>query len=583
MDAIEAFESIGLDARIVRAASKRGFRNPTGVQQRAIPEALAGKDVVALAGTGSGKTGAYLLPALHCLLNMEMQPGQSPPHVLILVPTSELTSQVKAEAANIALQAGSTARVGYLPPAGSSTGALRAAAAAAPDVLVATPARVAACIRDKYFHANAISKGLKFLVVDEADLLFSYGYEPDVEELAKHVPRSCTSMMVSATKKGEIDRIADMLLNNPSWIEVSGNASFFPDEADTPGAEGEGTNNAPAGSLPTTISHFVVWCKARDKLLYAMAMLKLGLLRKKSLIFVSGAHASVRLRLFLEKFGIPCASVHGEQPKNTRDHVLEQFNRGVYDHLVASERQKGDDEFGVTRGIDFKNVRTVMCMGVPERVDTYIHRAGRTGRAGNKGAVLTLAAEGQEEKRVSQLEEGLREQLGTDIELKRFPKLRPKDVESLRYRGEDVLRSLGRNAVREARLRELRMELLNSKRLAEHLSANPDDHGLLKHDRMLAKSQPPEHLAHLPDYIKPSGMKKEQARKRQRQGASKRGGTDPLKLTRGSYKELFNQVENGPERSAKHGPSADRNDEGEDSSVPLQRGNIRAKKRKRSR
>jgi len=574
----ETFERLGLDPRCARAARKRGLRSATAVQAQAIPHSLAGRDVVALAGTGTGKTAAYLLPLMHTLLgqaNSSSPAGLPPPHALVLVPTSELASQVRAESASLCAHAGGDLRSSTLPPTGSPANALKAAARAAPDVLIATPARVTLCLRDQLFQSGAITRSLQFLVLDEADLLTGYGYSNDLQHLASHVPRSCRSMLVSATSKGNVDSIASMLLSNPVWLDASerphdplnsnnaNNANLgSAGDQDSDSLSQQEQREHEQASVPSTIAHFRVECQQRDLMLHVLALIKLGSIKRKSLIFTSSAHSCVRLKLFLERFGVHCASVHGEQPRNSRDNTLAQFNKGLFDHLIAAESGRGDAEFGVARGIDFKGVRTVICVGIPESAEKYVHRAGRTGRAGRKGTSLVVApVEKQEELDAVELK--LKQRLGDDFALKPYPKLNRKTVESMRYRADDVLRSLGKNTVREARLRELRIELINSKKLEEHLASNPDDKSLLKHDRMLAKSKPPKHLAHVPDYIKPaekkqrksnikqkaSGGGRVQGKRKRKRGEHWEAAADPL-LTRQT-----NSDGNDAQRKEKSGPT----------------------------
>lgn len=527
------FEQLGLDSRCVKAVGKKGLRAPTAVQARAIPLCLAGRDVVAIAGTGTGKTIAYLLPVIHTLLLQQEERakhgipsavGQPPPYALVLVPTSELASQVRAEAASLTSSAGASIRCASLPGAGAPSSALKAAARAAPDILIATPARVALCLRQGYFQHGAVIRSLHCLVLDEADLLTGYGYSHDLEQLASLLPRSCRSMLVSATSRGGVDHIASLLLSNYMWVDASEQATT--QDAHTSVTENaEDSSNLQQASVPSTIAHFRVECMQRDLLLHVLALIKLGSVKRKSLVFTSNAHSCVRLKLFLERFGVHCAAVHGEQPRNSRDNTLAQFNKGLFDHLIAAESGKGDAEFGVARGIDFKGVRTVISVGLPESAEKYVHRAGRTGRAGRKGTCIVVAPQEQREE-LDRIEGELKRRLGDDFSISPFQKLNRKAVESMRYRAEDVLRSLGKNAVREARLRQLRMELMNSKKLEEHLAANPDDKSLLKHDRMLAKSEPPKHLSHVPDYIK-LGTKQQRNRNQPASALSSIHGATP--------------------------------------------------------
>ena len=563
-DQTGGWAALGLDPRLLRALTKKQYRSPTAVQARAIPLVLEGKDVVARAHTGSGKTAAYLLPAIHKM----MQGGDggaggaahANPRALILVPTRELAHQVKKEAAFILAKCAPSLRAGELPASGCAAGVLREFAGAPPEVLVATPARAAECIRGGLFPPGALASGLELLVLDEADLLLSFGYEDDIRCVAGAVQRGCQCMLLSATSSKELTELQALVLHRPVYLDVGAG-----DGGGAGGAAGEGaaavTGEAGKAKAGPAISHFTLEVAAKDKLLYCMALLRLGLCKRKSLIFVANPDAAVRLRLFLHKFGIPCCALHAELPANSRAHILQEFNRGIYDYMIAAAddaaaeggeggaaatsggggedenddddeggekdgadgkkgtpkkgpKQKGgkggskkrDKEFGVVRGIDFKDVQTVINFDVPPTAAAYVHRVGRTGRAGKAGTAITLVSPAEEAAleaiRVNLAERGGTAGATAADELKPFDKLSEEAVEALRYRAEDAARAVGRSAVREARVRELRSELLNSERLAAHFEDNPEDLNLLKHDVSLAKHPAAPHLSHLPGYLR---------------------------------------------------------------------------------
>ena len=322
------------------------------------------------------------------------------------------------------------------------------------------------------------------------------------------------------------------------------------------------------------ITHFGLEIKKgkNDKLLYLMALLRLGLCKKKILIFVKDADEAVRARLFLHKFGVLCVALHSELPANSRAHILEEFNRGVHDVLIAAadddssnsldgsnandkenakedeeneqptrkskkERKKEkekrnqaakkDSEFGVSRGVDFKKVHTVINFEVPKTFEAYQHRVGRTGRAGATGVAITFfgpsdeeayhillkgyadsaAAEAKEDDEEDEQDEQDKED--SDNFLKPFERLPKEATEALRYRAEDTLRAISKSAVKDARLRELRVELLNSERLASHFEENPDDLNLLRHDSSISKREDTnKHLSHLPAYLRNASKNK---------------------------------------------------------------------------
>lgn len=312
-----------------------------------------------------------------------------------------------------------------------------------------------------------------------------------------------------------------------------------------------------------------------EKLLHLLALLKLNLVQRKVLVFVNDAEAGMRARLFLEAFGVRAALLNAELPLNSRHHILQEFNKGLFDYLIATDdvhgaaaddaaaaggskqqRRKGgggrdkgskrkkDEEFGVTRGIDFKGVRTVINFDMPSSTQGYVHRVGRTGRAGQSGTAISLLApsdaafaaelgamlqasssageEGADAERQQAVaaaaavddsdsssddEDGGsgHGRVGAAAGLQRHPRLTKKGVEGLRYRAEDVARSITKNVIKEARAKELKNELLNSQRLAAFFEEHPQDLNLLKHDKPLAATgaaAAAAHLKHIPAYLR---------------------------------------------------------------------------------
>jgi ATP-dependent RNA helicase DDX56/DBP9 len=511
------FEDMGLDARLLRALAKKGLAQPTPIQVKAVPLILEGKDVVARARTGSGKTLAYLLPMVHKLL--ADGGSKKGPSAVVLVPTRELCQQVFDEVTWLSEHCGGNLRVVQLATT-MSPAALKSAMARIPDILVATPARVAACVTHNVLQPSVLQECLSTLVLDEADLLFSYGYEEDLRSLAVHIPRKCQCLLMSATSCPDVDKLKKLVLHNPVTLTLT-----------------EVDGSADMSIVPKSVQQFSISCSARDKLLYTLAILKYELIQRKALIFVNTIDTGFRVKLFLEQFGVKSAVLNGELPQNSRQHILQQFNAGLFEYLIATddgkssqpvsggskaggedvkgvdteETTKGakkviaDSEFGVVRGIDFKNVRTVINHDMPVNVAGYIHRIGRTGRAGNAGISISLVSP-EEEELVMQI----KAELNGDDEgaqnkkspISPFPLLSTTAVESLRYRAEDVMRGVTKIAVREARAKELRIEILNSERLKAHFEDNPTDLELLKHDKVLSKVKPSEHLKTVPEYLR---------------------------------------------------------------------------------
>lgn len=597
-----SFEALGLDPQLLRALKKQKIESPTPVQTISIPKALEGHDIIARAHTGSGKTLAYLLPALQAIIRKGVRTGWQ---ALVLVPTRELVEQVRTEAAEVAMHCGGDIKVTALAGEGS-VASQRQALVTAGQLVVTTPGRVATAIKDGGVSGRTLAS-LAVLVLDEADLLLSYGHEADLQAFAPLVPRSCQVLLMSATSSADLERLQALVLHNPVHLDLL---------TVTDTAEGEKSLGASSSGTASTISHYVLPVSESDRLLAVLGMLRLGLLHKRVLLFVNSIDAGFKLRLFLEAFGVKAAILNAELPVNSRHHILQEFNRGIFDYLIATDdvaaaaaqatrqseeeeddgeqvptpskkaaegksstkkRKNGrltatkDEEFGITRGIDFKGVRTVVNVQPPPSIATYVHRVGRTGRAGAPGAAVTLASP-KDAELVRQLEEALKDHSSAASEgrqqeeatgltdsadcpkvgeeqpaleqpdaemaqgsgLKPFDRLTPVAIEALRYRGEDISRGLTKTVIREARAKELRLELLNSERLKSHFEAHPGDLALLRHDKQLGRSAPLTHLRHLPDYLRDpatESVKQDPALRRARPVKKRRkvGGADPLK------------------------------------------------------
>ncbi|XP_061338050.1 DEAD-box ATP-dependent RNA helicase 16 [Gastrolobium bilobum] len=503
----QSFEELGLDARLIRALLKKGIEKPTPIQRVAIPLILEGKDVVARAKTGSGKTFAYLVPLLQKLFTGNVDRKKLAPNAFILVPTRELCQQVYAEVLSLLELCRVQLKVVQLN-SNMLANDLKAAMAGPPDVLISTPACIPKCLSGGILQAASISGSLETLVLDEADLLLSYGYENDIKAFTLHIPRSCQCLLMSATSSADVDKLKKLILHNPFILTL-------PE-----------VGNHKDDIIPKNVQQFWISCTANDKLLYILAVLKLELVQKKVLIFTNTIDMSFRLKLFLEKFGIKSAVLNAELPQNSRLHILEEFNAGLFDYLIASDvsqskekdeapkesnvgsrksrkqaKLKLDSEFGVVRGIDFKDVYTVINFEMPRSVAGYIHRIGRTGRAYSSGSSISLVSPDE----MDTLEEitsfvGDDENKGSNT-ITEFPFLTKNAVESLRYRAEDVAKSVTKIAVRESRAQDLRNEILNSQKLKAHFETNPKDLDLLKHDKVLSKNAPPSHLRDVPDYL----------------------------------------------------------------------------------
>ncbi|KAL1562441.1 DEAD-box ATP-dependent RNA helicase 16 [Salvia divinorum] len=313
-----SFEELGLEARLVRALSKKSIENPTPIQRE-------GKDVVARAKTGSGKTLAYLLPVLQKLFSDSASKSNLAPAVFILVPTRELCQQVYSEVTSLIELCRVQLKVVQLRSTMSASD-LKTSLAGLPDIVVSTPTCVHTCLKNGILQAKALQESLSVLVLDEADLLLSYGYEEDIKALTAYVPKRCQCLLMSATSSADVEKLRKLILHNPYILTL-------PEVGDVKD-----------DIIPRNVQQFYISCSARDKLIHILALLKLELIQKKVVIFVNSIDSSFRLKLFFEQFGIKSAVLNAELPQNSPLHILEEFNAGLFDYLIATDDSQSAEE-----------------------------------------------------------------------------------------------------------------------------------------------------------------------------------------------------------------------------------------------
>ncbi|XP_026570874.1 probable ATP-dependent RNA helicase DDX56 [Pseudonaja textilis] len=496
------FGQMGLDARLLQAVAELGWAAPTPIQEKAVPLALEGKDLLARARTGSGKTGAYALPLLQRLLAAKGAAlvAEQAVRALVLVPTKELARQALRMLRRLAAYCARDVRaVDLAGPEDLS--AQRPLLMEKPDVVIGTPSRVLAHLQMQNLR---LQNSLEILVIDEADLLFSFGFEEDLKNLLCHLPKIYQTFIMSATFNEDVQTLKELVLHNPVTLRLQ--------EAPLPDS--------------SQLSQFQIKCETEeDKFLLLYALLKLSLVRGKVLLFVNRIDRCYRLKLFLEQFGIAACVLNSELPAQSRCHIISQFNRGVYSYIIATDeqdlaepevtsrkRKKGtkgekgqDQEYGVSRGIDFHNVSAVFNFDLPPSFESYIHRAGRTARVQNPGTVLTFVLP-SERLQLARIEEVLTAESASKCTLTPY-QFRMGEIEGLRYRCQDAMRSITKQAIKEARLREIKEELLNSEKLKTYFEDNPRDLNLLRHDKPLHPAIVKPHLRNIPEYLVPQGLR----------------------------------------------------------------------------
>ncbi|KAB5543351.1 hypothetical protein PHYPO_G00078070 [Pangasianodon hypophthalmus] len=499
------FHEMGLDDRLLKAVADLGWAQPTLIQEKAIPLALEGKDLLARARTGSGKTAAYAVPLIQRILTSKQTVREQAVRALVLVPTKELGQQVQAMIRQLTAYCARDVRVADISGK-AELSAQRPILMEKPDVVVGTPSRVQAHIKAQ----NLALHALEMLVIDEADLVFSFGFEADLKNLICHLPKIYQAFLMSATLNDDVQALKELVLHNPVTLKLQG--SQLPDSSQ--------------------LQQYSVKCEEEDKFLLIYTLLKLGLVRGKTLIFVGSLDRCYRLKLFLEQFSIPSCVLNSELPVHSRCHIISQFNQGFYDYIIATDEQGLDNptadsqsaessgkkkkkkktksktgkdkEYGVSRGVDFQNIANVINFDFPASVESYIHRVGRTARADNKGTALTFISH-SELSLLEEVESALTGDSG-NCALKPYG-FKMDEIEGFRYRCRDAMRSVTKQAVKEARLKEIKQELLNSEKLKMYFEDNPRDLQLLRHDKDLHPAIIKLHLKNVPDYLIPSTMK----------------------------------------------------------------------------
>ena len=348
------FESLGLQAPLLRALADAGHAAPTDVQRAALPAALKGRDLTIASSTGSGKTAAYLLPALERTSTAPRDGARGGPRVLVLAPTRELALQVTQAAATYGrhLPALRVATIVGGVPYGAQLKALRGRL----DILVATPGRLLDHLRT----GKARLDGVELLVLDEADRMLDLGFIDDIRTIADHLPDVRQTLMLSATFAGPVGRLAQTLLTDPHRIEVASHT-------DTHAGIEQRLHWADDGTHKNALLDHLLTLRDVDQ----------------ALVFTSTQRDAEGLADRLAELGHSVAALHGGMPQGRRNRVLQGLRQRRLRVLVATDV--------AARGIDVPTISHVINYGLPLKPEDYVHRIGRTGRAGRTGLAVTLA------------------------------------------------------------------------------------------------------------------------------------------------------------------------------------------------
>ncbi|KAI4458140.1 rna helicase [Holotrichia oblita] len=491
------FHEMEIDDRILKGIAKLGWQTPTLIQEQAIPLLLEGKDVLLRARTGSGKTAAFAIPVIQKILNSKQTTIHQEVKAIILAPSKELCSQICKVMKDLTIKCSREIRCIDIS-AQVDLAIQKPMLVEKPDIIVSTPARILQ-------HAKAsnlnVKQSLEMLVIDEADLIFSFGYENEVKELLPFFPKIYQAILASATLSEDVKNLKSLVLHNPVTLKL----------------------NEPDLAPSSQLTHYHLNAEEMDKASILYALLKLHLIRGKSIIFVNTVDKCYKIKLYLEQFGIKTCVLNSELPAKIRCHSVNQFNQGIYDIIIASDekalenpgesqdnktkksKRRKDKESGVSRGIDFQCVANVINFDFPLDIESYIHRAGRTARGNNQGSVLSFVSI-KEQELLKAVETHLQGKQSGESVFQTY-QFKLEEVEAFRYRARDAWRAATKIAVREARLKEIKQEIFNCQKLKSFFEDNPNDLQVLRHDKALHTVKIQQHLADVPDYIIPPTLK----------------------------------------------------------------------------
>ena len=361
------FTELGLNSALLRAIEDEGYTEPTQIQAEAIPVVMAGRDVMAGAQTGTGKTAAFTLPLLQLLLihaNTSFSPARHPVRALILVPTRELAVQVeesvRAYGRHVALR--STKVYGGMDMQGQ-TDTLRRGV----EILVATPGR----LLDHVGQKNVNLGTTEILILDEADRMLDMGFMPDIRRIIDLLPKERQNLLFSATFPDEVKKLANAILTDPVTIQV-----------------------AKRNSTAETITQSIYRVPSMKKRELLTEILK----RKadtQAIVFTNTKTGASRLARELEKSGLAASAIHSDKSQQERLQTLSDFKTGGVKILVATDI--------AARGLDIEELPFVINYDIPFAAEDYIHRVGRTGRAGSEGTAISLMSP-DEERLVADIE-----------------------------------------------------------------------------------------------------------------------------------------------------------------------------------
>lgn len=373
---LENFQELDLIEPLQRAIAAENYESPSDIQALSIPAILAGRDILGCAQTGTGKTAAFSLPMLQLLSATESGRGRRQPRGLILSPTRELAAQIRTsiETYGKFLTLKSTVIYGGV----SENPQIRDLKKGV-DIIVATPGRFLDLLNRGFIDLKTI----EFFILDEADRMLDMGFINDIRKIIKQLPKKRQNLLFSATLPSSIVELANTMLRDPVTVEVA---------PETPTLE--------------AIEQRLMFVDKRDKTDLMVHLLNAPEVAR-SIIFTRTKHGANRLTERLDKAGFPAAAIHGNKSQNARRRALNGFSKGAYNILVATDV--------ASRGIDIDDVTHVFNYDLPDEAESYVHRIGRTGRAGRSGVAISFCDDSEGHKLV-QIEKTIAQAIPLDDE-----------------------------------------------------------------------------------------------------------------------------------------------------------------------